>query len=165
MSYTLKNFHFNPQKLAQILKQLFKEHNASNSYVSRSTDISRDIIDNLTSGKNQDIKFEQLFKICCLFEIPLSVIEMLMIKDEDIDFADKIVYYDVAKGDILPAADVEEAPLPVSDTVVAVAEAVAATDKPPQPAQPTKSAEDHIAFLQAHIERLAALLELAMRKE
>jgi hypothetical protein len=48
--------------------------------------------------------------------------------------------------------------------VVAVAEAVAAAENPPTPTQNTRTAEEHIAFLQAHIERLTALLDKAISK-
>ena len=110
------------------------------------------------------MKFEQLFKICCVLELPVAVIETLMIRDEDIDFADQIVYYDAANGEVLPVADVDAAQIPVSNTVVAVAEAVAAAENPPLPVQNTRTAEEYIAFLQAHIEHLTALLDKALSR-
>lgn len=164
MSYTLRDFHFNPIKLGQIIKQLCAEKEIKASYICKCTGITRDTFDNIVRGAVHDVKFEQIFKICCVLELPLAVIEALMIKDEDIDFEDQIVYYDAANGEILPITDVDAAQIPVSDTVVAVAEAVAAAENPPAPTQNTRTAEEHIAFLQAHIERLTALLDKAISK-
>ena len=130
--------------------------------LAKKTGISRDTLRNIFTGETQEVSFEKLFKICHAIETPLVVVEMLMFKDEDTDFADKILYYDPAKGDILPAADVDPDQLPVPETVVAAAEAVAAADKPPEPAPPSKTTEEHIAFLQTHIDRLTSLLELAI---
>ena len=164
MSCTLRDFHFNPIKLGQIIKQLCAEKDIKHSYICKCTGITRDTFDNIIRGAVHDVKFEQLFKICCVLELPVSVIEALMIRDEDIDFADQIVYYDAANGEILPVSDVDTAQIPVSDTVVAVAEAVAAAENPPQSAQSTRTTEEYVAFLQAHVERLTALLDKAMTK-
>ena len=164
MTCTLQEFHFNSIKLGQIIKQLCADKKIKASYICKCTGITRDTFDNIIRGFVHDIKFEQLFKICCVLEIPVAVIEALMIKDEDIDFADQIVYYDAANGEILPIAEVDAAQIPVSDTVVAVAEAVAAAENPPQPAQNTRTAEEYIVFLQSHVDRLTALLDKALTK-
>lgn len=164
MPCTLQEFHFNSIKLGQIIKQLCADRKMKPSYICKCTGITRDTFDNIIRGFVHDIKFEQLFKICCVLEIPVAVIEALMIKDEDIDFADQIVYYDAANGEILPIAEVDAAQIPVSDTVVAVAEAVAAAENPPAPAHVSRSTEEYIAFLQSHIDQLTALLEKAMNR-
>lgn len=164
MPCTLQDFHFNPVKLGQIIKQLCAEKGIKYSYMCKRTAITRDTFDNILRGFVHDVKFEQLFKICCVLEMPVAVIEALLIKDEDIDFADQIVYYDAAHGEILPISDVDAAQIPVSDTVVAVAEAVAAAENPPHLSQNIRSTEEYIAFLQAHIERLTALLDKSISK-
>ena len=164
MSYALRDFHFNPIKLGQIIKQLCAEKDIKTSYICKCTGITRDTFDNILRGSVHDIKFEQLFKICCVLEIPVAVIEMLMIRDEDIDFADQVVMYDAANNDVLPVSDVDAEQVPVPDTVVAVAEAVAAAENPPQPVQNTRTTEEYIAFLQSHIERLTSLLDKAMTR-
>lgn len=162
MPYTLRDFHFNPIKLGQIIKQFCAEKDVRPSYVCKQTGITRDTFDNILRGSVHDIKFEQLFKICCVLEIPVAVIEMLMIRDEDIDFADQVVMYDAANNDVLPVSDVDAEQVPVPTTVVAVAEAVAAAENPPQPVPNTRTTEEYITFLQAHIEHLTALLDKAM---
>ena len=163
MSYTLSDFHFNPIKLGQIIKQLCAEKKIKPAYICKCTGITRDTVDNILRGFVHDIKFEQLFKICCVLEIPVAVIESLMIKDEDIDFVDQIVYYEAAHGEILPIAEVDAAQMPVSDTVVAVAEAVAATENPPIPAKSSMFTEEYVAFLQEHIKHLTNLLEMSLK--
>ena len=162
MTYTLRDFHFNPIKLGQIIKQFCAEKDVRPSYVCKKTGITRDTFDNILRGSVHDIKFEQLFKICCVLEIPVAVIEMLMIRDEDIDFADQVVMYDAANNDVLPVSDVDAEQVPVPTTVVAVAEAVAAAENPPIPVQNTRTADEYIAFLQGHIERLTALLDKSL---
>lgn len=164
MPCTLQEFHFNSIKLGQIIKQLCADKKIKASYICKCTGITRDTFDNIIRGFVHDIKFEQLFKICCVLEIPVAVIEALMIKDEDIDFADQIVYYDAANGEILPIAEVDAAQIPVSDTVVAVAEAVAAAENPPAPVHVSRTTEEYIAFLQSHIDQLTALLEKTMNR-
>lgn len=165
MSYALRDFHFNSIKLGQIIKQLCAEKDVRPSYMCKMTGITRDTFDNIVRGSVHDIKFEQLFKICCVLEIPVAVIEMLMIRDEDIDFADQVVMYDASTNDVMPVSDVDAEQVPVPTTVVAVAEAVAAAENPPQPAQITRTTDDYIAFLQLHIDRLTALLDKAISKE
>lgn len=165
MSYSLREFHFNSIKLGQILKQLASERKITYSYLSRATDITRDTLENIMTGKVHDVKFEQLFKICCVLEVPVEVIIVLMIKDEDIDFVDQIVHYDTERNEVTPVSEVVDAEqIPVSNTVVAVAEAIAATEKMPEPVQPSKTTEEYITFLQTHIERLTAMLDKAISK-
>lgn len=163
MPQSLDMFHFNPIKLGQILRQLAKDKGISKAVLQKCTGISRDTIGNIFSGETQEVSFEKLFKICFVLETPLAVVKMLLLKDEDIDFADKVLYYDPSDGAVLPATDVDTDQLPVPDSVVAVAEAVAAAD-PPAPAPTPPNAAEHIAFLQAHIDRLTTLLELALQR-
>lgn len=163
MSCTLRDFHFNAIKLGQILKQLCQEKKASYSYLVRETDISRDTIENIMRGAVRDVKFEQLFKICVVLEVPLAVIEMLMIKDEDIDFV--VPVYDAKSGDVLPVTDVDTDQIPVADAVVAVAEAVtetaAAAGNLPTPVLHTADNTAHVAFLQDMVVRLLDMLDKA----
>lgn len=163
MPHSLDMFHFNPVKLGQILRQLAKDKGISKAAIGKFTNISRDTIGNIFNGETQEVSFEKLFKLCYFLETPVSVVEMLLLKDEDIDFADKVLYYDPSDGAVLPAADVDPDQLPVPDTVVAVAEAVAAAESP-APAPTPPNAAEHIAFLQSHIDRLTHLLELSLKK-
>ena len=164
MTQTLEMFHFNSVKLGQILKQFCKEKDISQTVLAKKTGISRDTIVKIFHGEVQETSFEKIFKMCCVLGVPMVVIEMLMIKEEDIDFADKIVLYDTSSGDILPVTEVDTEQISVPDTVIAAAEAVAATEKPPVHSTRTQTTDEYIAFLQAHIEHLTALLDKAMTK-
>ena len=132
MSYSLRDFHFNPIKLGQILKQLRQDKDISVAYISKRTGITRDTLDNIFSGDVRDVKFEQIFKLCCVLEIPIEVLLILMLKDEDIDFMDQVLFYDNKEDESIPATDINTVPSSVPNTVVAAAEAVAAADNPLQ---------------------------------
>lgn len=164
MSYTLKDFHFNAVKLGQILKQLRIDKNISIAYISKCTDITRDVLDKIFSGGVRDVKFEQIFKICCVLEIPIEVLMLLMLKDEDIDFADQVLLYDNKEDEPIPSTAIDTVPSSVPDTVVAVAEAVAAAEAPAQPVRATAENPDNVAQLHRHITKLMDLLEQAMSK-
>lgn len=164
MSASINEFHFNPVKLGQILKQLCKDKGISIAYLHKRTDITRDTIENIMRGAVRDVKFEQIFKFCVVLGIPVEALLLLMLKDEDIDFIDQVLLYDNKEDEAIPASDIDSVPGFVPDTVVAAAEAVAAAENPPQPAQSTRTTEEYVAFLQAHIDRLTALLDKALTR-
>ena len=162
MACSLAQFHFNSVKIGQILERFAKERGVGKGTLSRMIGVSRDTLTNIFSGDTQEVSFEKVFKICVALGIPMIAIEKLAVLDEDTDFADRIVMYDTASGDVLPATEVDIKEMPVPETVVAVAEAVAAVENPP-PTPHTHTTEEYIAFLQSHIDRLTALLEISMR--
>lgn len=164
MACSLDKFHFNSVKLGQILRQFAEQSGVGKGSLSRMTGISRDTITNIYSGDTQEVSFEKVFKICVALGIPMIAIEKLVVMDEDIDFADKIVMYDTASGDVLPATEVDIKAMPVPETVVAVAEAVAAADNPPDPVRKPAESPDYVAYLHQHIDHLTRLLELAITK-
>lgn len=165
MSYSLRDFHFNPIKLGQILKQLRQDKDISVAYISKRTGITRDTLDNIFSGDVRDVKFEQIFKLCCVLEIPIEVLLILMLKDEDIDFIDQVLLYDNKKDEAIPATDINTVPSSVPDTVVAAAEAVAAADNPPDPVRASAENPDNVAQLHKHIAKLMELLELSLTQK
>ena len=164
MACSLAQFHFNSVKLGQILMHFAEERGIGKGALSRMTGISRDTITNIFNGDTQEVSFEKVFKMCVAFGVPMIAFEKLGVLDEDTDFADKIVMYDIASGEVLPATVVDIKSMPVPETVVAVAEAVAAVDNSSQPAQSTRTTEEYVTFLQAHIERLTALLDKALTR-
>ena len=164
MACSLDKFHFNSVKIGQILERFAKERGIGKGALSRMIGVSRDTLTNIFSGDTQEVSFEKVFKICVALGVPMIAIEKLAVLDEDTDFAARIVMYDTASGDVLPATEIDIKEMQVPETVVAVAEAVAAVENPSTPAQNTRTAEEHIAFLQAHVERLTALLDKAISK-
>lgn len=165
MSYSLRDFHFNPIKLGQILKQLRQDKDISVAYISKRTGITRDTLDNIFSGDVRDVKFEQIFKLCCVLEIPIEVLLILMLKDEDIDFMDQVLFYDNKEDESIPATDINTVPSSVPNTVVAAAEAVAAADNPPDPVRASAENPDNVAQLHKHIAKLMELLELSLTQK
>lgn len=165
MSYSLRDFHFSPVKLGQILKQLRLDKDISVSYISKHTGITRDTLDNILSGDVRDVKFEQIFKLCCVLEIPIEVLLLLMLKDEDIDFVDQVLLYDNKEDEAIPATDINTVPSSIPNTVVAAAEAVAAADNPPDPVRTSAENPDNVAQLHKHIAKLMELLELALTQK
>ena len=165
MSYSLRDFHFSPVKLGQILKQLRLDKDISVSYISKRTGITRDTLDNILSGDVRDVKFEQIFKLCCVLEIPIEVLLLLMLKDEDIDFVDQVLLYDNKEDEAIPATDINTVPSSIPNTVVAAAEAVAAADNPPDPVRTSAENPDNVAQLHKHIAKLMELLELALTQK
>ena len=165
MSYSLRDFHFSPVKLGQILKQLRLDKDISVSYISKHTGITRDTLDNILSGDVRDVKFEQIFKLCCVLEIPIEVLLLLMLKDEDIDFVDQVLLYDNKDDEAIPATDINTVPSSLPNTVVAAAEAVAAADNPPDPVRTSAENPDNVAQLHKHIAKLMELLELALTQK
>ena len=165
MSYSLRDFHFSPVKLGQILKQLRLDKDISVSYISKHTGITRDTLDNILSGDVRDVKFEQIFKLCCVLEIPIEVLLLLMLKDEDIDFVDQVLLYDNKEDEAIPATDINTVPSSIPNTVVAAAEAVAAADNPPDPVRTSAENPDNVAQRHKHIAKLMELLELALTQK
>jgi DNA-binding Xre family transcriptional regulator len=164
MACSLDKFHFNSVKLGQILMRFAEERGIGKGALSRMTGISRDTITNIYSGDTQEVSFEKVFKICVALGVPMIAIEKLMVTDVDVDFADKIVMYDTASGEVLPATEVDIKDMPVPDTVVAVAEAVAAVENPPDLVRKSAENTDFIKYLHQHIDHLTRLLELAITK-
>lgn len=163
MSCTLEQYHINPIKLGLVLQQYSKEKGITKAALSRQTGISRDTITHIFNGDTQEVSFEKLMKICVVIGISLGMLVAVVTKDDDIGFRDRIVFFDPSNNDILPVTAVDDDAMPVPETVAAVAEAVTVATTAADPARPAPSTEEHVAFLQQHIVRLTALLELAMR--
>lgn len=135
MSYSLVSYHFNPYKIGQIVKQYAKNRGISQTVMASKTGLSYDTVGNIYAGKVQKIPFEYIFKICVVLAIPVEVIMMLMLKDEDIDFEDEVLLYDTTEDKSVPVSDAVPTLIPgtvpdaVADTAVAVAAAVPAIEE------------------------------------
>lgn len=162
MAYDLVHYHFNPVKIGQILRQYRLERGMSIASTSRKSGLTYDTIDNIERGRVQDVKFEAVFKLCCVYAIPIEVFVQLAIKGDEIDFAHLILLYDNKDDEAIPVTEIESIPSSVPDTAVAVAEAVAATDTPAEPVRKPAESPDHVAYLHQHIDHLTRLLELAI---
>lgn len=130
MPQSLEMFHFNPVKFGLIAKQSAKEKGISQASMAARTGLSYDTVGNIYTGKIQKFAFEHVFKICVVLGMSLEVMELLLLKDEEIDFMDGVLLYDTAADDVVPVQDVlpSMTPGPVTDTVMDTA--IEATEKP-----------------------------------
>lgn len=163
MTYDLIHFHFNPVKTGQIIKQLCNDRGMSMASLAKKTGITYDTMDNIFRGR-VDVKFEQLFKVCCVLGLPIEALLLTMLKDEDVDFRDQILLYDNREDEAIPATNLDVVPSVVPDTVIAAAEAVAAAEVLPEPARKPAENPDNVVQLHRHIEKLMDLLEKAIER-
>lgn len=151
MPQNLVSFHFDPRKSGQIIKQLCKERGVSQASLAAQTGMSYDTITNCIGGKVQDLRFERVFKFCVVLGIPMEAYLLLMLKDEDIDFLDDVLLYDVKDNETTPATEIPAEILPeaVPDTVVAAVTAVADTtpDANTTPTLPHYARDDVSAYV------------------
>ena len=108
---------------------------------------------------------EAFLKLCCVYEQPMIMIVLLMLKGDDIDFIDKVLLYDNKTGGTLSASIFDSVPSIVPDTAVVAAEAVAATDTHPIPVRTAAENPDNVAQLHKHIAKLMELLELSLTQK
>lgn len=136
MAHTLVQFHFNPIKFGQIVKATAKEKGISQSSLSSNTGLSYDTVGNIYGGKVQKVPFEYVFKICVVLGVPIEVVMMLMLKDEDINFLDDVLLYDTQDDTTVSMPETVPTLVagPVSDTVANAA--IAATITAPAQADP-----------------------------
>lgn len=139
MAQTLVQFHFNPIKFGQIVKATAKEKGISQSSLSSNTGLSYDTVGNIYGGKVQKVPFEYVFKICVVLGVPIEVVMMLMLKDEDINFLDDVLLYDTQDDTTVSMPETVPTLVagPVSDTVANAA--IAATITVPAQADPQAS--------------------------
>lgn len=136
MSQSLVEFHFNPIKFGQVLRTYAKDRGISQASMAAQTGISYDTVGNIYTGKIQKIPFEYVFKFCVVLGIAMEVLETLMLKDEDIDFEDRVLLYDTQEDANIPMNDAVPTlvPGPVPESVANAA--IAATNTtPPLPSE------------------------------
>ena len=156
MTHTLESFHFNTKKSGEIFKTLCKERGITRSVLAARSGLAYDTVDNCLKGRSE-ISFERVFKFCTILGMPIENYMLLLLKDEDYDFADDVLLYDLKADDTTPISDatVPEIPAPVPDAVADAAAAVA-TSAPVPP-----SATAPVVYTR---EEMDAVLELQERK-
>lgn len=128
LAQSLVAYHFNSIKFGQICKQYAKERKVSQPAMAAATGLSYDTVGNIYAGRVQKIPYEYVLKICAVLEIPLMAITMIMLKDEDVDFLDKVLLYNTADDAIVPVEDAVPTLVPAEtpETVIATAANVTA---------------------------------------
>ena len=128
MAETLQSYHLSSIKFGEIVKQYAKERGISKAALAGKVGVSYDSMDNIYRGIVQKIPFELVLKISCALGVPMEVIELLWLKDDDITFRDMILHYDANHDKTVLIPD--EVPSFVPDAVVDTAAAVAALEPP-----------------------------------
>lgn len=137
MAESLESYHVNTVKVGVILRQMAKEKHISQEKMSAKTGLSYDTVGNIYAGKTQKLPLEYFLKICIILETSFESMILLMLKDEDIDFADRILTYDARKDievpvlDVLPSMTPGVVPDAVTDTAAAVTIATSAMEAAP----------------------------------
>lgn len=90
MAQNLKNFHFDQDKSGKILNKWAKDAGVSIKTLGDDTGYTFDTINNSLHGKIKDLSLERVFKIATRTGHSVCEYILLMLKDEDIDFADQI---------------------------------------------------------------------------
>lgn len=124
MAYSLASFHFNPIKFGQICKQYAKDRGISQASMAANTGLSYDTVVNIYQGKVQKIPFEYVFKMCVVLAIPIEVVMMIMLKDEEIDFLDQVMLYNTVEDVVVPVEEAVPTLVP-AETPEAVVETAA----------------------------------------
>lgn len=90
MAQNLKNFHFDQDKSGKILNKWAKDAGVSIKTLGDDTGYTFDTINNSLHGKIKDLSLERVFKIATRTGHSVCEYILLMLQDEDIDFADQI---------------------------------------------------------------------------
>lgn len=109
---TLAAFHFDPKKSGQIFKDAAKEKGLSHQKVADLTGITYDTVSNSFGGKINELSFERVFKFCAAFGIPVDAYIMMMLQDENIDFSERVLFFDSIREQAVSYAQVSPEPTP-----------------------------------------------------
>ena len=89
MQKTITTFNFDRAKAGKVMKQFIADSAYSQSQVAQMAGITDDMMSNVLAGRNKDIGFERVFKICAITGHSICEFIRLMLEDEDVDFFDK----------------------------------------------------------------------------
>lgn len=90
MAQNLQNFHFDQDKSGKILSKWAKDAGVSIKTLGDDTGYTFDTANNSLHGKIKDLSLERVFKFATRTGHSVCEYILLMLQDEDIDFADQI---------------------------------------------------------------------------
>lgn len=105
MAKNLKNFHFDQEKSARILNGWAKDAGVSIKKLGDETGYTFDTINNTLHGKVKDLSLERVFKIAASTGHSVCEYIILMLQDEDIDFAHQVYVLQSKDTDIYPLSE------------------------------------------------------------
>lgn len=89
MQKTISTFNFDRAKAGKVMKQFIADSAYSQSQVAQMAGITDDMMSNVLAGRNKDIGFERVFKVCVITGHSICEFIRLMLEDEDVDFFTK----------------------------------------------------------------------------
>lgn len=89
MQKTITTFNFDRAKAGKIMKQFISDSAYNQSQVAQMASMTDDMMSNVLAGRNKEIGFERVFKICVITGHSICEFIRLMLEDEDVDFFTK----------------------------------------------------------------------------
>lgn len=104
MQKTITTYNFDRAKAGKIMKQFISESAYNQSQVAQMASMTDDMMSNVLAGRNKEIGFERVFKICVITGHSICEFIRLMLEDEDVDFftKDGCVICHPQKTDVIP---------------------------------------------------------------
>lgn len=164
MAQSLKNFHFDQDKSGKILNTWAKDAGVSIKTLGDDTGYTFDTINNSLHGKIKDLSLERVFKIATRTGHSVCEYILLMLKDEDIDFADQI-HVLRSKDMILVPLNETKDKLPTKQDTNLVQSRVFDQNSPEAQAIYRAIMEQATAVHQANLERVKGIYDNAIKEK
>ena len=161
MSASLKNFHFDPEKSGRILNGWAKESGIGIRALADDTGYTYDTTNNSLHGKIKDLSLERVFKFATRTGHSVCEYILLMLQDEDIDFADQIHVLRSPDMILVPLNDTKDK-LPVKQDTKLVQTHVFDQNSPEVQAVYRAVMEQATVVHQANIERIKNIYDKAI---
>ena len=164
MAQNLKNFHFDQDKSGRILNGWAKDAGVSIKTLGDDTGYTFDTINNSLHGKIKDLSLERVFKIATRTGHSVCEYILLMLKDEDIDFADQIHVLRSPDMILVPLNETAEK-LPEKQNTNLVQAHVFDQNSPEVQAVYRAIMEQATAVHQANLERVKGIYDNAIKEK
>lgn len=164
MAQNLKNFHFDQDKSGKILNKWAKDARVSIKTLGEDTGYTFDTINNSLHGKIKDLSLERVFKIATRTGHSVCEYILLMLQDEDIDFADQIHVLRNPDMILVPLNDTKDK-LPVKQDTNLVQPHVFDQNSPEAQAVYRAVMEQAAIVHQANIERIKNIYDKAINDQ
>lgn len=164
MAQNLKNFHFDQDKSGKILNKWAKDAGVSIKTLGDDTGYTFDTINNSLHGKIKDLSLERVFKIATRTGHSVCEYILLMLQDEDIDFADHIHVIRSPDMILVPLSETKDK-LPSKQDTNLVQAPVFDQNSPEVQAVYRAITEQAAAIHQANLERVKGIYDNAIKEK
>ena len=164
MAQNLQNFHFDQDKSGKILNKWAKDSGVSIKTLGDDTGYTFDTINNSLHGKIKDLSLERVFKIATRTGHSVCEYILLMLQDEDIDFADQIHVLRSPDMILVPLSETKDK-LPAKQDTSLVQTRVFDQNSPEVQAVYRAIMEQATAIHQANLERVKGIYDNAIKEQ